>query len=133
MIRVIISVLNEEKSIAAVLKAISSEVAETIVVDNGSTDATASIARSLGVTVVAEPKRGYGAACLRGISHLKEDTSIVVFLDGDYSDFPGEMPSLYDPIRHGDVDMVIGSRVLGQREKGALLPIAIFGNWLSTR
>src|SRR4051812_28446583 len=80
MIRVIIPVLNEEKSIAAVLKAIPAEVAEIIVVDNGCTDRTMEFARSLGVTVVAEPRKGYGAACLRGIQLLQEDTSVVVFL-----------------------------------------------------
>lgn len=133
MIRVIIPVLNEEASIGAVLKAIPASVAEVIVVDNGSTDATASVARSLGATVVPEPRRGYGAACLRGMSALKEDTSVVVFMDGDYSDHPEELPALATPILEGRVDMVIGSRVLGRCEKGALLPVARFGNWLSTR
>lgn len=132
MIRVIIPALDEEKSIGAVLRAIPSSVAEVIVVDNGSTDATAAVARSLGATVVMESHQGYGAACLRGMAALKDDTTVVVFLDGDYSDFPEEMPSLTGPILEGRVDMVIGSRVLGQREKGALLPVARFGNWLST-
>lgn len=133
MIRVIIPVLNEEASIGAVLKAIPASVAEVIVVDNGSTDATASVARSLGATVVPEPRRGYGAACLRGMAALKEDTSVVVFLDGDYSDHPEELPALATPILEGRMDLVIGSRVLGRSEKGALLPVARFGNWLSTR
>jgi glycosyltransferase involved in cell wall biosynthesis len=132
-IRVIIPALNEERAIAEVLKAIPAYAAEVIVVDNGSTDATAQVARSLGATVVSEPRRGYGAACLRGMAALPADTGIVVFLDGDFSDFPGEMDSLVGPIRNGGADLVIGSRVLGRREKGALLPVAIFGNWLTTR
>jgi glycosyltransferase involved in cell wall biosynthesis len=102
-------------------------------VDNGSTDATAAVSRSLGATVVAEPRRGYGAACLRGMAALAPDTAIVVFLDGDYSDYPEEMERLTAPIRAGAADLVIGSRVLGRREKGALLPVAVFGNWLTTR
>lgn len=132
-IRAIIPALNEEKAIASVLRDIPAWVSEVIVVDNGSTDATAVICRSMGATVVAEPHRGYGAACLRGMAALNADTEVVVFLDGDYSDFPGEMDRLTDPIRAGAADMVIGSRVLGKREKGALLPVAIFGNWLTTR
>lgn len=133
MIRVIIPALNEESSIGAVLKAIPASVAEVIVVDNGSTDATAAVALSAGATVVAESRRGYGAACLRGMAALGEDTTIVVFMDADYSDHPEELPSLTAPILEGKADMVIGSRVLGRSERGALLPVARFGNWLSTR
>jgi glycosyltransferase involved in cell wall biosynthesis len=133
IVRVIIPALNEEKAIVSVLRAIPASVAEVIVVDNGSTDGTAEAARSLGATVVSEPQRGYGAACLKGMAALGKDTDIVVFLDGDYSDYPEEMEKLTEPIRAGGTDMVIGSRVLGRREKGALLPVAIFGNWLSTR
>lgn len=133
MIRVIIPALDEEKSIGAVLDAIPREVAEVIVVDNGSSDGTAEVARSRGATVVREPRRGYGSACLRGLAALAPDTSIVVFLDGDFSDHPGEMLSLTGPILAGEADLVIGSRVLGRREPGALLPVARFGNWLSTR
>jgi glycosyltransferase involved in cell wall biosynthesis len=130
---VIIPALNEEQAIISVLKAMPVGIEEIIVVDNGSTDATASVARSLGATVLTEPRRGYGAACLRGISALAPDTGIVVFLDGDYSDYPEEMHRLLAPIQQGTADLIIGSRVLGQREKGALLPVALFGNWLSTR
>lgn len=133
MIRVIVPALDEEASIGAVLKAIPASVAEVIVVDNGSTDATAAVARSSGATVVAESRRGYGAACLRGMAALGEDTTVVVFMDADYSDHPEELPSLTAPILEGKADMVIGSRVLGRSEKGALLPVARFGNWLSTR
>ena len=130
-ISVIIPAFNEERAIGKVLDKIPHRVSEVIVVDNGSTDATAAVAKSRGATVVHEPIRGYGQACLRGLSALSA-TDIVVFLDGDYSDFPEEMPTLYEPIETGAADLVIGSRVLGQREKGALLPQARFGNWLST-
>ena len=131
-ISVIIPAFNEERAIGKVLDEIPHRVAEVIVVDNGSTDSTAAVAQSRGAIVVHEPVRGYGQACLRGLSALSS-TDIVVFLDGDYSDFPEEMPSLYEPIETGTADLVIGSRVLGQPEKGALLPQARFGNWLSTR
>ena len=131
-ISVIIPAFNEERAIGKVLDEIPYRVAEVIVVDNGSTDSTAAVAQSRGAIVVHEPVRGYGQACLRGLSALSS-TDIVVFLDGDYSDFPEEMPTLYEPIETGVADLVIGSRVLGQREKGALLPQARFGNWLSTR
>ncbi len=131
-ISVIIPAFNEERAIGKVLDEIPHRVAEVIVVDNGSTDSTAAVAQSRGAIVVHEPVRGYGQACLRGLSALSS-TDIVVFLDGDYSDFPEEMPTLYEPIETGTADLVIGSRVLGQREKGALLPQARFGNWLSTR
>jgi glycosyltransferase involved in cell wall biosynthesis len=133
VIRVIIPALDEERSIGAVLDAIPRDVAEVIVVDNGSVDATAEIARSKGATVIREARRGYGSACLRGLAALAPDTSVVVFLDGDFSDHPGEMPFLTGPILAGEADLVIGSRVLGKREPGALLPVARFGNWLSTR
>ncbi len=129
---VIIPAFNEERAIGKVLDEIPAAVAAIIVVDNGSTDQTASVARQRGATVVHEPIRGYGRACLRGMAALG-DPDIVVFLDGDYSDFPQEMPSLYEPIAAGHADMVIGSRVLGERERGALLPQARFGNWLATR
>ena len=131
-ISVIIPAFNEERAIGSVLDEIPSTVSEVIVVDNGSTDATAAIAQLRGAVVVYEPIRGYGQACLRGLSALSE-ADIVVFLDGDYSDFPEEMPALYEPIVAGVADLVVGSRVLGEREKGALLPQARFGNWLSTR
>ena len=131
-ISVIIPAFNEERAIGKVLDEIPPSIAEIIVVDNGSTDGTTAVAQARGATVVREPIRGYGRACLRGIAAL-QDPDIVVFLDGDYSDFPGEMPSLYEPIAAGHADLVIGSRVLGERERGALLPQARFGNWLATR
>jgi len=101
------------------------------VVDNGSTDQTARLAQEMGAKIIREDRKGYGRTCLAGIAALDEP-DIVVFLDGDYSDYPEEMTEIVNPIRHGKVDMVIGSRVLGNREPGALLPQARFGNWLST-
>jgi hypothetical protein len=129
-IAVIIPAFNEEPSIGKVISAIPDWVDDVIVADNGSTDSTANIARGLGARVVAEPERGYGAACLAGIDAL-DDQDIVVFLDGDFSDYPEEMNLLVDPIADGRADMVIGSRTIGEREPGALTPQALFGNWLS--
>jgi glycosyltransferase involved in cell wall biosynthesis len=127
---VIIPALNEEEGIKKVIAAIPGWVDEVLVVDNGSTDRTSEVARSLGAQVLFEPRRGYGSACLAGIGTLK-DVDVVVFLDGDFSDYPEEMDRLVDPILRGEADMVIGSRVLGRREKGALTLQARFGNWLA--
>ncbi len=133
IISVIIPALNEEESIGQVLNDIPGEVvAEVIVVDNGSSDNTVTVAQSLGANVVLEPLKGYGAACLRGISILKQDTDIVVFLDADYSDYPQDLHTVVKPIINDNAEMVIGSRMSGAREKGALLPQAIFGNKLAT-
>lgn len=132
-ISVIIPALNEEESIGQVLNDIPGEIVEeVIVVDNGSNDNTVTVAKSLGASVILEPLKGYGAACLRGISMLKQDTDIVVFLDADYSDYPQDLHTVIKPIVTGKAEMVIGSRVSGTREKGALLPQAIFGNKLAT-
>ncbi len=126
----IIPALNEEPSIGHVLSAIPSWVDRVIVADNGSGDATAQVAQAHGADVVYEPRRGYGSACLKAMSVLDEP-HVVVFLDGDFSDSPEEMGDLVDPVLEGRFDMVIGSRVLGAREPGALTPQARFGNWLS--
>jgi rSAM/selenodomain-associated transferase 2/rSAM/selenodomain-associated transferase 1 len=131
-IAVIIPVLNEEASIGKVIGDIPAWVDDIIVVDNGSTDNTARVAADHGARVIAEPQRGYGAACLRGIAALNAP-DIVVFLDGDYSDHPEEMPLLVDPVTQGEVDFMVGSRALGVREPGALTPQAAFGNWLATK
>lgn len=133
-IAVIIPAFNEEDSIQLVLNDIPDIVEEVIVVDNNSTDATAERARACGATVLREERPGYGSACLRGLSHaLPKGFDIIVFLDGDYSDHPDEMPLLLKPILEEGCDMVIGSRATGVREPGAMLPQALFGNWLSTR
>ena len=130
-IAVVIPACDEEEAIGKVLQDIPDLAQQVIVVDNGSSDQTAEVARCLGAHVVVEPHRGYGQACLAGIAQL-DCPDIVVFLDGDYSDYPEDMPALVSPIVTDSADMVIGSRVLGQREKGALLPQARFGNWLAT-
>jgi glycosyltransferase involved in cell wall biosynthesis len=137
-IGVLIPAHNEGKSIARVLAEIPAGlVQEVVVVDNASTDNTAAAARAAGATVVAEPRPGYGQACLAGLAYYAaqlahQTPEIIVFLDGDHSDFPEEMPALLAPILSGTAELVIGSRALGQRERGALLPQQRFGNWLAT-
>ena len=135
-IRVIIPAFNEQNSIGHVINEIPKDwVKEIIVVDNGSTDQTLAIAQKLGVVALKESRRGYGRACLKGIDHLSNTNpapDIVVFLDGDYSDYPAELVKLVDPIINGAADMVIGSRKLGIREPGSMMPQQIFGNWLAT-
>jgi glycosyltransferase involved in cell wall biosynthesis len=131
-VAVIIPALNEEAAIGGVVAAIPAWVDDIVVVDNGSTDATAAIARDRGARVIREPQRGYGAACLAGLAALT-DPDIIVFMDGDGSDVPSEMALLVDPIIKNQADLVIGSRVLGAREPGALTPQARFGNWLACR
>lgn len=134
---VIIPALNEECSIGRVIADIPRDlVTEVVVVDNGSTDSTASVASSCGATVVSEGRRGYGQACLAGMNYIKNSLyppDIIVFLDGDYSDYPQEMKTLLSPISDGGYDLVIGSRTIGERQKGALLPQALVGNYIATR
>jgi glycosyltransferase involved in cell wall biosynthesis len=138
-IGVLIPAHNEGMSIALVLSEIPASLAqEVVVVDNASTDDTAAAARAAGATVVAELRPGYGQACLAGLAYYAAQPAartpeIIVFLDGDHSDFPEEMPALLVPILAGAADLVIGSRALGQRERGALLPQQRFGNWLAAR
>ena len=131
-VAVVIPVLNERASLPLVVAAIPEGVAdEVVVVDNGSTDGTGAIARGLPVRVVEEPRRGYGRACLAGVAALEDrPPEILVFLDGDFSDHPEELPRLLGAIGAG-ADLVIGSRALGRREPGALLPQARFGNALA--
>jgi glycosyltransferase involved in cell wall biosynthesis len=132
-VAVIIPALNEKQSIGAVIDAIPEEVhADIIVADNGSTDGTAEVAAAHGARVVTEPQRGYGAACLAGIAALRSP-EVVVFLDADLSDDPALLPSLVAPILEGEDDLVIGSRMIGRRESGALPPHSLFGNWLAGR
>ena len=132
---VVIPALNEEASVALVLADIPSDtVREIVVVDNGSSDRTARVAREAGATVVAEPRRGYGRACLAGLAEIRAREAtpdVVVFLDADRSDNPEELPSVIAPILEGRADLVIGSRVLGRHERGALLPQARVGNFLA--
>ncbi len=129
---VVIPARNEETSIGLVLNSIPSEwVMQVIVADNGSTDRTASIASEYGAKVIWEPIAGYGRACLAGIAALPDECDIVVFLDGDFSDHPEELPLLIEPIQRNEAELVIGSRLQGNREQGALLPQARFGNALS--
>ncbi|MCY4263179.1 MAG: glycosyltransferase family 2 protein, partial [Candidatus Dadabacteria bacterium] len=134
---VIIPALNEEVSIGRVIADIPKEfVAEVVVVNNGSSDSTAKIASDFGATVVNEERKGYGHACLAGIDYIKNSSylpDIIVFLDGDYSDYPGEIKHLLLPLTEGGYDLVIGSRTIGERQKGALLPQAIVGNYIATR
>ena len=133
---VIIPVFNEEASLPLVLRDLP-DVGLVIVVDNGSTDHSVSLARQLGATVIREPRRGYGSACLAGLAAISssalsaEPPQVVVFLDGDYSDHPDQLPELVTPILRGEADFVVGSRMLGDREPGALLPQALWGNRLA--
>jgi len=110
-------------------------VRHIIVANNNSSDRTKQVAETAGATVVDQPTPGYGNACLKGmdyISRLTEKPDIVVYLDGDYSDHPEELPNIVDPILHDNMDLVIGSRALGELQKGAMMPQQIFGNWLAT-
>jgi hypothetical protein len=130
---VIIPAFNESRAIGQVIGDIPSGlVDEVVVVNNASTDATAATARAAGATVVDEPHQGYGYACLRGIEYAKtKQPDVVVFLDGDYSDHPDEMPRLIGPIAADEADFVVGSRIRGDAEPGALLPQAQAGNRLA--
>jgi glycosyltransferase involved in cell wall biosynthesis len=126
----IIPALDEEEAIGPVLAAIDRSLVDTVVVgDNGSRDRTAEVARAGGAVVVHEPLRGYGSACLRAIAEVR-DHDILVFLDADGADDPGEIPRVLAPLATG-ADLVIGSRVLGEVESGALTPIQRFGNALA--
>ncbi|MGE5175871.1 MAG: glycosyltransferase family 2 protein [Hyphomicrobiales bacterium] len=131
----VVPALDEAASIGLVLDALPRGLVRRVVVcDNGSTDGTPETARAHGAIVVHEPRRGYGAACLRGVAALAGDPpDAILFLDGDASDDPAEAPALLAPIAEGRADLVIGSRTLGAREPGALTPQARFGNWLATR
>lgn len=133
---VIIPAFNEENSVGKVIADIPKDIVnEVIVVNNNSNDLTSLNAFNAGATVVDEPNQGYGNACLKGLAYLKElknKPDIVIFLDADYSDYPEEIALLIAPILNQDYDMVIGSRALGDRESGSMMPQQIFGNWLAT-
>lgn len=134
-INVIIPAYNEADSIAHVIKEIPANVSEIIVVNNNSTDNTAKNAKNAGATVLSENRKGYGYACLAGINYIKEKSKqpdIIVFIDGDYSDYPEELSKIIVPIVNDNIDMVIGARVDSLREDGSMTPQQIFGNWLAT-
>lgn len=131
---VVIPAHNEEASLPSVLRSIPQPPVDRVIVcDNASRDATAAVARSAGAIVIHESRMGYGSACLAGLEYLRRNAppDVVVFLDGDYSDHPEELPSLLAPILDGDADLVIGSRTRGQTDPGALLPQARLGNWVA--
>jgi glycosyltransferase involved in cell wall biosynthesis len=134
-IKVIIPAYNEADSIAKVINDIPNIVDEVIVVSNNSTDATETNAKNAGATVLSETRKGYGYACLKGmayIAELKIQPEIIVFLDGDYSDYPEELTKLVHPIINDNIDFVLGARVNELREKGSMTFPQIFGNWLAT-
>ena len=130
--KVIIPAFNEAEAIGKVISVIPDVVSEIIVVDNNSTDETTKVAENAGATVLFEAKKGYGYACLKGIHYLENNPpDILVFLDGDYSDHPEELTKLIDPIKKGEVEFVVGARVMELREKGSLTPQQVFGNALA--
>jgi len=136
IIDVVIPAFNEENAINRVLQDIPADlVREVIVCNNASTDQTAEVARANGATLVHQPIRGYGNACLKGLEYIAQNPTppdIVVFLDADYSDYPEEMYQLVAPILNNEMDLVIGSRALGEMESGSMTPQQVFGNWLAT-
>lgn len=135
IIDVIIPAYNEEKSIPKVIAEIPKFVRYIVVANNNSTDQTQRAAEEAGAKVVFESQKGYGKACLTAMDWIKKQEiqpDIVVFLDGDYSDYPEEMKDLVQPILDGKADMVIGSRALGKRESGSMTLPQVFGNWLAT-
>ncbi len=134
-IKIIIPAYNEEDSIAKVINDIPKNVSEVVVVSNNSTDNTELNAKNAGATVLQESRRGYGYACLKGMEHIaKQETKpdIIVFLDGDYSDYPEQLTEIVAPIINDNIDFVIGSRVKRLRENGSMTPQQVFGNWLAT-
>jgi glycosyltransferase involved in cell wall biosynthesis len=134
-IKVIIPAYNEEKAIGNVIKEIPNSVSEIIVISNNSTDNTVQVARDAGATVLSENRKGYGYACLKGMEYIASlDTKpdIIVFLDGDYSDYPEELIKIVEPIQNDNIDFVIGARVASLREKHSMTPQQVFGNWLAT-
>jgi glycosyltransferase involved in cell wall biosynthesis len=129
----IIPALNEADSIGVLLRQLPPLFAQIVVVDNGSEDATGEVARAAGAQVVREPRRGYGRACLAGLAALRAEITAVVIMDADLSDDPADVQRLAKTFVEGGWDLVVGSRVLGNAEPGALTPVQRFGNWLTTR
>ena len=135
-IKVIIPAYNEQDSIANVINDIPDIVDEVIVVNNNSTDQTEKNAQNAGATVLKEEKAGYGYACLKGMDYIAKQAKkpdIVVFLDGDYSDYPEQLTEIINPILKENIDFVIGARTEALREKGSMTPQQVFGNWLATK
>ncbi|SDX15977.1 Glycosyltransferase involved in cell wall bisynthesis [Lutibacter oricola] len=135
IVKVIIPAFNEEDSIGSVINEIPMLVDEVIVVNNNSTDNTVNAAKNAGAKVLSESKKGYGYACLKGLEYISKQEvkpDIIVFLDGDYSDYPEELTKLIKPIVEDDIDFVIGARVKELREQGSMTPQQVFGNWLAT-
>ena len=135
VIKVIIPAYNEQHAIKQVIQEIPSYVTEIIVIDNSSTDKTAATAKKAGATVLSEKNKGYGYACLKGLHYVQSASirpDIVVFLDGDYSDYPEDLSKIIAPILNNTADFVIGARVPELRENGSMTPQQIFGNKLAT-
>ncbi|HMB63924.1 MAG TPA: glycosyltransferase family 2 protein [Eudoraea sp.] len=135
-IKVIIPAFNEADSIAKVIGEIPGIVSEIIVVSNNSTDKTIEHANKTGATVLSEDRKGYGYACLKGMDYVAKQSKlpgIIVFMDGDYSDYPEELTRVVRPILEENIDFVIGARVKRLREDGSMTPQQVFGNWLATR
>ena len=134
-IKVIIPAINEEDSIGLVVSELPKHVSEIVVVDNGSSDDTVANAKKAGATVITENRKGYGFACLKGLNYISERSKtpdIIVFIDGDYSDYPEELDKVVAPILENDIDFVIGARKKSLREPGSMTPQQVFGNKLAT-
>jgi len=135
IIKVIIPAYNEQDSIGNVVKDIPKIVDEIIVISNNSTDNTEVNAKNAGATVLSETRKGYGYACLKGMDYISKKEikpDIIVFLDGDYSDYPEQLTEIIAPIINQNIDFVLGARVKKLRENGAMTPQQVFGNWLAT-
>jgi glycosyltransferase involved in cell wall biosynthesis len=135
IIKVIIPAYNEQDAIANVINDIPEIVDEIIVISNNSTDSTEENAKNVGATVLKEQRKGYGYACLKGMDYIAKNAKqpdIIVFLDGDYSDYPEQLTALIDPILKNNLDFVVGARVKELREPGSMTPQQVFGNWLAT-
>ncbi len=134
-VSVVIPVYNEERALPLVLQELKQQGQELdiVVADNGSTDKTFVAAQAANVKVAFEPRRGYGQACQAGLRAVAKESEVVVFLDGDHSDYPEDLPKLLEPIERGEAELVIGSRTLDQAQRASLTPQQRMGNWLASR